>query len=324
MTGASGFTGGRLCAYLQSIGVEVRALARGTSDVSHLINLGVEIVTGDLTEDVELDDAVRGIDTIFHVAAAFRAEGIPKETFRATNVEGTRRMLEAAERADVRRFLHTSTVGVQGHIDEGPANEEYRFNPGDHYQQSKLDGELLARSFGDAGRLPVTIVRPAGIYGPGDLRFLKLFRFIRDRRFKMIGSGEVGYHLTYIDDLVRGMVIAATHEDAVDEVFTIGGREHVTLSRLVSLVAAALDVVPPKQRFRIPVAPVMAAATVCETICRPLGIQPPLFRRRVDFFTHHRAFDVSKASRVLGFKANVELEEGLRRTAAWYRTEGLL
>lgn len=324
VTGASGFTGGSLCAYLRSLGHEVRALVRTSSHLGHLPELEVEIVFGDLAEETDLDGAVRDIDTVFHVAAAFRTEGVPKRTFHATNVEGTRRMLEAAERAGVRRFLHTSTVGVQGHIDEGPANEEYRYNPGDHYQRSKLEGELLARSFGDAGRLSVTVVRPAGIYGPADLRFLKLFRFIRDGRFRMIGSGEVGYHLTYIDDLVRGMVIAATHPDAVGEVFTLAGREHVTLNRLVSLVAGALDVPVPQQRFLVPVAPVMAAAAVCEAVCRPLGIQPPLFRRRVDFFTHHRAFDVSKARRILGFQAEIELEDGLRRTADWYRSEGFL
>lgn len=324
VTGASGFTGGALCRLLVERGARVRGLVRASSDTAALEALGVELAVHDLAHDVQPDAAVTGIDTVFHVAAAWRDESLPIETYRVVNVGGTRRLLEAAERAGVTRFVHTSTVGVQGHIDEGPATEEYRYNPGDHYQESKLEAEALALEFARTGRLPLTVVRPAGIYGPGDRRFLKLFRFIRDGRFRMIGSGRVHYHFTFIDDLARGIARAGEHPDAPGEVFTIGGRRSVSLNDLVSLVARILDVPDPSRRAHIPVAPVMAAAAACETICRPLGIQPPLYRRRVDFFTHHRSFDVSKAERVLGFRAEVPLEEGLRRLADWYRSEGLL
>lgn len=324
VTGASGFTGSRLCGHLRSLGYEVRVLVRESSDLSALEGLELDYVIANLAENRDLGEAVEGMDFVFHVAAEFRAEGIPKSAFHQTNVEGTRRLLEAAEGAGLRRFVHVSTVGVQGHIDGGPADEEYPYNPGDHYQRSKLEGELLARTFATAGRVPVTVIRPAGIYGPGDQRFLKLFRFVRDRRFRMIGSGNVEYHFTYIDDLTHAMLLAADHPAAVGEVFTAGGRGPVTLNRLIELLARVLEVPPLHQRIRIPVAPVMVAATICEGVCRPLGIQPPLFRRRVDFFTHNRSFSVAKAERVLGFRAEVELEEGLRRTRDWYIQEGLL
>jgi len=324
VTGASGFTGGALCRLLVERGAAVRGLVRASSDTRALESVGVERVVHDLGEDAALDDAVAGIDVVFHVAAAWRVESLPIETYWDINVGGTRRLLEAAERAGVTRFVHTSTVGVQGHIDEGPARENYRYNPGDHYQESKRDAELLALEFARDGRLPVTVVRPAGIYGPGDLRFLKLFRFIGDGRFRMIGSGEIHYHFTYIDDLVRGIAVAGEHPDAPGEVFTIAGPGSVSLDDLVSLIARILGVRDPAARWHIPVAPVMAAAVLCEAICRPLGVQPPLYRRRVDFFTHHRSFDVSKAERVLGFRAEVPLEEGLARLADWYRAEGLL
>ena len=324
VTGASGFTGSRLCEELRRGGYAVRALVRPTSDLRRLSGIDVELVHADLARDAPLDRALEGVDAVFHVAAAFRREGIPLAMFHETNVAGTRRLLEAAERSDVRRFLHTSTVGVQGHVEEGPASEDYRTKPGDHYQRTKLEGERTALEFGRTGRVPVVVLRPAGIYGPGDLRFLKLFRFIGSGRFRMIGSGEIRYHFTYIDDLTRAMRVAAEHPDAVGEVFTIGGREAVTLNRLVETIAEILEVDPPRHRWKIPVAPVMMAATLCEWVCRPLRVDPPLFRRRVDFFTHERWFDVSKAQRVLGFTAEVGLDEGLRRTAAWYRAEGLL
>ena len=324
VTGATGFTGGALCRVLLERGATVRGLVRASSDTAALETLGVELAVGDLGEDAPLDDAVAGIDTVFHVAAAWRVESLPIEAYWDINVGGTRRLLEAAERAGVRRFVHTSTVGVQGHIDEGPASEEYRYGPGDHYQESKRDAELLALRFARERGLPVVVVRPAGIYGPGDLRFLKLFRFIREGRFRMIGSGEIHYHFTCIDDLVRGIALTGEHPDAAGEVFTIAGGASVSLNELVALIARILDAPDPARRRHIPVAPVMAAAVLCEAICRPLRIQPPLYRRRVDFFTHHRSFDVSKAERVLGFRAEVPLEEGLRRLAEWYRAEGLL
>lgn len=324
VTGASGFTGGALCRLLVERGATVRGMVRASSDTAALEALGVERAVHDLGVDAPLDEAVAGIDTVFHVAAAWRVESLPKDAYWNVNTAGTRRLLEAAGRAGVGRFVHTSTVGVQGHIDEGPATEEYRYGPGDHYQESKRDAELLALEFARDGRLPLTVVRPAGIYGPGDLRFLKLFRFVRDGRFRMIGWGEVHYHFTWIDDLVRGIALAGEHPDAPGEVFTIAGRRSISLNELVSLIARILDVPDPSRRRHIPVAPVMAAAAVCEAICRPLRIQPPLYRRRVDFFTHHRSFDVSKAERVLGFRAEVPVEEGLRRLAEWYRSEGLL
>lgn len=324
VTGASGFTGGALCALLVGRGAAVRGLVRASSDTRALEALGVERVVHDLADEGPLDAAVADIDTVFHVAAAWRSERLPLSAYWDVNVGGTRRLLEAAGRARVGRFVHTSTVGVQGHIDEGPASEEYRFGPGDHYQESKRDAEVLARDFGRSTGLPVAVVRPAGIYGPGDDRFLKLFRFIGEGRFRMIGSGEVHYHFTYIDDLVRGIALAGEHPDAAGEVFTLGGRESVSLNDLVALIARILGAPDPGRRRHIPVAPVMAAAAACEAICRPLGIQPPLYRRRVDFFTHHRSFDVSKAERVLGFRAEVPLEDGLRRLADWFRAEGML
>jgi nucleoside-diphosphate-sugar epimerase len=221
----------------------------------------------------------------------------------------------------VTRFIHCSTVGVQGQIDDPPAAEDYRFAPGDHYQQSKLDGELLALEYAGRG-LPLVVVRPVGIYGPGDLRFLKLFRSIHRGRFVMIGSGRSLYHLTYIDDLIDGFVLAGASPAAVGEVFTIAGPRYTTLRELVGMIADALG--RPHPRLRVPFAPVYAASVVSERVCRWIGVSPFLYPRRVEFFSKDRAFDTAKARRVLGFAPAVDLEDGLRRTAAWYRDEGLL
>lgn len=323
VTGATGFTGSRLCRHLHARGWTVRALVRPGSDRSRLGDLPVEIVRGDLAADEPLDRATEGMDVVFHVAALFRAEDVPRDRFWAVNAEGTRRVLAAAARTGVARVVHCSTVGVHGHVADPPATEEAPFAPGDHYQASKLEGERIARGFADEG-LPVTVVRPAGIYGPGDLRFLKLFRLARLCRWVMIGSGEVCYHFTYVDDVVRGLVAAAAAEEAAGEVVIVAGEAPVTLEALVDLVRRILGEPVPGRRLHLPVRPLRWAAVACEAACRPLGLQPPLFRRRVDFFEKNRAFDASRAAELLGVEPEVGLEEGLRRTAAWYRSEGLI
>ena len=211
--------------------------------------------------------------------------------------------------------------GRQGGIDTPPANEDYRLRPGDHYQESKLEGEQLALDYFRKG-LPGSVVRPVGIYGPGDRRFLKLFKSIESGWFVMIGSGRTLYHMTYIDDLVQGFVLAGDSPTALNEVFTIGGPEYTTIEELVRKVAAALGVESP--RWRVPFLPVYAAAWTCEMLCRPLGISPPLYRRRVEFFHLDRAFDISKARRLLGYEPQWSLSAGLAATAEAYRTAGWL
>lgn len=297
------------------------ALVRPTSRTAALEELGVECLAVDICDREALRSAFPEVDTVFHLAAAYRTEHADRSVFERVNVGATENLLAVSLEAGVSRFVHCSTVGVQGHIDDPPAREDYRFRPGDHYQRSKLQGELVARSYADKG-LAVTVVRPVGIYGPGDLRFLKLFRAIARGRFVMIGSGDTLYHLTYIDDLVEGFLLASRSEAAPGEVFTIAGPRYTTLRELVGLIADALG--RPHPRWRIPYWPVYAAAVMCELVCRPLRVPPPLYPRRVEFFAHDRAFDFSKARALLGYEPRVDLEEGLARTAAWYRAQGLI
>ena len=322
VTGGSGFTGGHLCRILTERGYSVKALARKTSKTHHLEKLGIKIVHGDLVNLENTNGALTDVDTVFHVAAAYRQEGISKEQFWKVNVDGTRSLLEAALKSGVKRFVHCSTVGVQGEIDNPPAKESDPYKPGDHYQESKMAGELLALKFFRENDLEGVVVRPVGIYGPGDTRFLKLFKFINNGKFRMIGKGDVLYHLTFVEDLVDGIILAGEKQAAVGNVYTIGGNEYLPLKRLVELIAAVLEKPVPRRYF--PLKPVYAAAVICETLCRPLGIEPPLYRRRLDFFTKDRAFDISKAKTDLDYNPKIPLQEGLAITAKWYKEQGLI
>ena len=185
-----------------------------------------------------------------------------------------------------------------------------------------MQGELLALDFFKKENLPGAVFRPVGIYGPGDTRFLKLFRFIASGKFRMFGSGNILYHLTYIDDLTEGIRLMGETPGIEGEVITLAGPRYTTLNELVKTIADVLGV--KLSKLHIPVWPVMAAGAVCETLCRPLKISPPIYRRRIEFFTKDRAFAIDKAVRLLRYDPKIDLKEGLAKTAEWYQKEGLI
>jgi dihydroflavonol-4-reductase len=326
VTGATGFTGGHLAQYLASRGDEVRALVRPRSrarfDASALPKHGVRACDGDLTDVGSLGRAMEGVEVVYHIAATYREAGQPDSAYRAINVEGTRNVLDVAHAFNVRRVVHCSTGGVHGHIENPPANEDAPFNPGDVYQETKLAAETLAREFATSSGLDVVVARPIGIYGPGDRRFLTMFRGLARGRFPMIGSGKPFYHLTFIDDLIEGFRLCGTVPAAKGRAYILAGPRYTTLEQLVQMVARELKVVPP--RVHLPVWPFWTAGLLCELVCVPLRIEPPIYRRRVDFYTKSRAFNTTRARTELGFAPKVDLEEGIKRTADWYRAEGLL
>ena len=182
-----------------------------------------------------------------------------------------------------------------------------------------MEGERLARDAAARTGVEVVIARPTGIYGPGDRRLLKLFRGIAHRRFVILGSGNIFYHLTYIDDLVEGFRLCGEVPAAAGRTYILAGGEVTTLNELAGLIAGEAGVAPP--RVHLPVWPFWLAGAACEAICAPLRIEPPIYRRRVDFFTKSRAFDISRARAELGYDPKIGLREGIRRTLAWYRGE---
>lgn len=321
LSGATGYTGSRLAAALRARGDEVAALLRASSPRDGLPG-GLRVVEGDLGDRAALEDLVEGCDAVVHVAAVYRTAGHPDSYYRDVNVGGTERLLEAAARAGVGLFVHTSTVGVHGHVARPPADESAPYAPGDVYQQTKADAEALALRFHQERGLPVVVVRPGAIYGPGERRLLKLFKAIARGYYAVVGGGAAYYHPVYIDDLVAGFLLALGRPDQAGEAFILAGPRYVSQAELAALIARHTGgrVLP----FRIPAAPLRWAGAACEALCVPLGIEPPLHRRRVDFWTKSRAFSIEKARRLLGYAPCVDVEEGVARTASWYRDAGWL
>ncbi|KJS00438.1 MAG: hypothetical protein VR65_13170 [Desulfobulbaceae bacterium BRH_c16a] len=322
VTGGTGFTGHNLSKKLLQDGHQVRLLVRSRSRVALDQNPALEIHEGDIRDRAAVDKAVAGVGKIFNIAAMFRSASSVDQDYHDIHVEGTRHLLEAAVKYTVERFVHCSTVGVHGDVKVPPATEESPYAPADIYQRTKLEGELLAREFAAKNGVALSVVRPTAIYGPGDMRLLKLFKLAVKRITPVIGTGRIFYHMVYIDDLVQGFILASEVRAAIGEVFIIGGEENMILDDLLTTISRITG--RPETKVHIPALPFQLAGSLCEKICIPLGIEPPIYRRRVDFFTKSRSFDIGKAKRLLGYSPRYGLHEGLSRTAEWYKAQGLL
>jgi len=323
VTGATGFTGVNLTKKLVEAGMKVRAVARQSSDLSPLAGLDIQWVRGDVFDKNVISDAMDGQEYVFHIAAAYRDPSCTLEDYRNVHMKSTELIAkEAARSAQFKRLIHISTVGVHGHISRPPADELYPFDPGDDYQQTKLEAEQWLVEFAAVNKLAYTVIRPAAIYGPGDKRLLKVFKMAMKPYFFLLGQGKCLYHLVHVDDLTDALLVAATHPAALGEIFIIGNPEPLSIDGMARVVAGYFG---RKLRVvRLPITPFFLAGDLCEMLCRPLGLQPPIYRRRVAFYSKDRAFDVSKMKDVLGFIPRNSNKDGLQETARWYAEQGWL
>lgn len=323
VTGGTGFTGKALVRRLLEMGHEVVALDyKEGHKTQELRDWGAEVVLGSVTDAAAVRRSMAGAEVVHHVAAAFREMDQPQSFYHDVNVGGTRNVLQAALDLGVRKVVYCSTCGVHGNVDRPPGGEDAPIQPADYYQRTKYEGELVAQEYADKG-LQVTTLRPAAIYGPGDPeRFFLIFRRVAKGTFPMFGNGKTYYHPLYIDNLVDAFVLAMESGKGERQAYLIADERYLEIEDLVRRVGKALNVDVKIPHY--PVWPVVAAGHVCEKLCRPLGITPPLFPRRVDWYRQNRAFRIDKAKRDLGYRPSVGIDEGLQRTAEWYQREGLL
>lgn len=323
VTGGTGFTGTALVKRLLDEGHDVVALDyKEGLESDALQSLGATVHIGSVTEREAVDRAMDGADQVQHLAAAFRELNVPESFYDEVNVEGTRNVLESAREHGVHRFIYCSTCGVHGNVDDPPANEDAPIEPADYYQRTKYEAEPIVRGYRGAD-METVILRPAAIYGPGDPeRFYMIFKRVAKGWFPMFGDGKTLYHPLYIDNLVDAMVAAMEPGKGDGGVYLIADEEYYSIEEIVRKVGGAMNVSVKIRHF--PVTPLVIAGHVCEKICKPLGIAPPIFPRRVDWYRQDRAFDISRARKDLGYRPRIGLDEGLRRTAEWYRENGYL
>lgn len=313
ITGAAGFIGRHLVADQLGRGNEVTAIDLHTDALQPLAdNSQLCIVEGDFTDEAQIDSALQDQDVCFHLASAHLETGVGDDYFWQVNVEGTRRFVERCHQAGVGRFVHCSSVGVFGDIENPPADETTPCHPDIAYEKSKLAGEEAVLEYAQKNDYPLTVVRPAWVYGPGCPRTEKLFRAIEKGRFFFVGDGQTLRHAIHIEDMVRAFEVAARRDEALHEVFIIAGPRATTLRELADEIARCTGASPP--RLHLPKALVWPGCYLLEVAFAAVGKDAPFSRRSLKFFTGNTAFSTDKAAEMLGFRAQTDLADGLART----------
>jgi nucleoside-diphosphate-sugar epimerase len=322
VTGSTGFTGAALVKRLLEEGHSVAGLdkQKGLMD-DELVRLGAEITYASVTDRDAVARCSQGAEVVMHLAAAFREIGVPDSLYKAVNVEGTAIVAEEAIKAGARKLIYCSTQGVHGHIQSPPGDENSPIAPADYYQKTKYEGEEVVRRYKD--RIEFTILRPTAIYGPGDPgRFMMIYRRVKKGVFPMFGRGRTFYHPVYIDNLVDAFVLAMAPEVGAGEAYIIGDEQYFPIEELVVRVGRAIGV--DVQVPHYPILPLIVAGHVCEKICKPFNIVPPIFPRRVDWFRQVRGFCIQKAKNDIKYQPRIGIDEGLRLTGAWYKEHGYI
>ena len=323
VTGGTGFTGSALVKRLISKGNEVIVLDN-QKGIMHddLVELGAKISIGSIADKELVTACVSGCDVVFHLAAAFRKVNLPKSVYYDTNVTAMRQLLEICKAEKVRKVVYCSTQGVHGNVDNPPGDETTPIEPEDYYQVTKYQGEEVAAEFIKEG-MDITTLRPTAIYGPGDPgRFLMLFKRVKSGMFPFFGNGQALYHPLYIENFVDAFELAAEKPEGKGQVYLIADEKYYHIKDIVVTIDKIM-----KQNAKIKYFPfwsLYAIATVVEILYKPLPWDPPIFRRRADWFRQNRAFKIDKAKNELGYNPKVGLEEGLTKTYEWYRDNGYL
>lgn len=320
VTGATGFVGSHLVEELVGAGHEVKVLARRTSDLRWIKGLPITFCWGDVTEPGSLDQALHGVEWVLHVAGVTKALGYT--SYMEANALGTRHVMEACVRQSEppRRVVLVSSLAACGPCQvERPRKESDACHPVSHYGMSKLEAERMAMAL--AHKVSLTVIRPPAVYGPRDRDILAFFRLLHRGWDLRVGSVERYLCLIHVEDLVRGIILAAQAEVPSGSVFFVSDGEVHAWSEVVHVLKEVMGV--HARTIKVPSRVAWAAALGSEAICSLLRI-PPLFNREKvrEMVQECWTCDIQKAIDELGFRPQVSLEEGLRETYLWYRREG--
>lgn len=324
VTGGTGFIGSHLAESALENGIKVNVLGLTDSDsdrqnADRLAALGAEIYAGPISDSALCQAALADVTHVQHLAVAMREAGVSEDYYRQVNLDGTRTLLDACHRAGVRRFIYCGTIGIFGHRFDGIADEDTRTRPGNIYEETKLAAETLAIEYGREIGIETLSLRPADVYGPRDRRLQKLFEGVANGRFPLFGNGSGRRHMIYVSDVVAAFEKSLIADGVVGDALIVAGPDVCTLSEMIDRIRIAAG----RRRFgiRLPLRPMQIAAAWTEDSCAALGITPPIYRRRMDFFTSDVAFDTTRARQALGWQPQVDLDTGIAKTLAYYLSQ---
>jgi nucleoside-diphosphate-sugar epimerase len=313
ITGAGGFIGSHLVDSQLEHGHHVRAVDLHLDLLGHqAAQPRLQVIRGDITDRDIVQKLVEEMDVVYHLASAHLDTSLSDEHYQHVNAGATLSLLEAARQAGVRRFVHCSSVGVIGNVEDPPADETTECHPINIYERTKLEGERAALDFSRRTGFPVVVIRPAWVYGPRCPRTAKLFRAISKGRFPIFGSGKNMRHPVYITDAIHGFELCAETPNIDGEIFIIAGKVPVESRELVDMISQQLNV--RTQKIYLPIFLGQATGLALELTFKLIGRQPPFSRRSMDFFLKHNAYTIAKAQSRLNYQPQVDLLRGIQKT----------
>lgn len=324
VTGATGFVGSAVAAALAARGARLRLLVRRNSNRRNLRDFtAAELIEGDLQDPPSLARAVAGCQRIFHVAADYRLWVPDPAAMLATNIQGTRAIMQAARAAGAERIVYTSSVAALGLTSDGsPADETTPLDPAaliGPYKRSKYLAEQVVREEAAAG-LPVVIVNPSSPIGPGDIKPTPTGRIVLDAaRGRIPAYVDTGLNVVHVEDVAAGH-LAAADRGRIGERYILGG-ENVSLGTLLALIADLVDRKEP--RVRLPITPLLPLAFVAETLARMTGKTPAMTRDTLLMARKRMYFSSAKAEAELDYRAR-PIRQAVADALTWYRHEGML
>jgi nucleoside-diphosphate-sugar epimerase len=319
VTGGNGFVGRHLVTTLAARGDRVRVLALPGEDARWLERRGVAVYRGDITEPESLAAPVEGADGVFHLAA-MQDVWRPIEVYRAVNVGGTRNVAHAALAAGARRFVHMSSSSVYGMGHRRPVDETFPLTPyRDRYPVTKAEADQAVQQMIKRDGLPGVIIRPDQIFGPGDvLHFGAMAERTLAGRCFLVGKGDNRMPFVYVDDMVRGLLLALDHDAAPGNAYNISSDSPFTQRQMLTAIAEDTGGSPPGPS--IPYQALYAAGYLAErlAVTLPSASRPPVTRLGVAFFGTDNRYAIDKARAELGYQPTVGLRDGVRIAAEWY------
>ena len=323
ITGATGLLGGHLIRELRERGEDIRALVLPVENADRLLKQGVEVVRGDVTDASTLGPAVKDIELIFHLAGMM---GVwrPLADYRLVNVTGSENLYRAAQKAGVRRFVHTSSHTVYGLGYGRFLTEKDALRPDpDPYSLTKAEGDRLIRRLMLSSQVETVILRPGTFFGPGDrLHFGRMAQKVKDGKGLILGRGDNALPFCYVTDIVQGFLLAAYHEHAPGNVYNITNDRPLTQLEMFNAIADAVGGVRP--RLHLPYLPIYYGSIVAERVVAPLThTKPVVTQLGAMMFGSDNRHSVEKARRELGYEPQVDLHKGIQLAAEWFNAGGM-
>lgn len=324
VTGATGLLGSHLIERLRARGDQARALVRPSSDARFLDELGVEVVRGDLTDPAACDRALDGVGVVFHCAAKVGDWGSWRE-FQIGCMDATRTLAEAAVRAGVGRFVHVSSTSAYGHPTdrEEPITEDHPLGENvwllDYYTRSKVECERLLWEMSNAGRLPLTVIRPSWLFGERDRTTIpRLIQEFRWKRVSIVGKGDNPLSAVYAGVVADAAILAADDPGSAGEAYNITSHEPITQREFLDMLADALGA--PRVTGRFPFWLAYYGGLTLELRERALRSKKPprVTRYGAWLLGRYLSYSTEKARGKLGWSPAFSYQESIGRTVDWF------